>query len=173
MTRGLVIAIVALLTTITSAQVRVVRYGDDRLTGIREVDVLVTAGSSAPSCATSVAAVQRRAVEALRRANVKATVSDKGRSWFHSIVIDIRSERSDDQCASAIAAELVAEVAGIPEVDRDAPDGTWGSLLVGAMPLVRDTALVIRPALEHDAAVQATVETQVASIASRIRSANP
>jgi hypothetical protein len=167
------LAVLLLVATAAHAQVRVVRHGDDRLTGISEVDVLVTGNTSLPRCAVSTPHVQQRAVDALRRANVTATRSDKGRSWYYSVVIDIHSAHTDDACATALTTELVAEVAGIPEADRDAPEGQWGSLLMGAMPLLSEKALVIAPDVEHDSAVQKMIAAQVAAIAARIRSANP
>ena len=181
MSRGIARLVALLLTAAATAhvaaqetpRVRVVRYGDDRLAGIREVDVLVTRAATMAACHVDVSGVQRRAVAALGRENVSATVSEKGRSWFYSIVVDIRSEQTVAACATVVTTELVAEVAGIPEADRGLPDGEWGSLLVGPLPLVRDMALVIRPNVEHDAAIQEAIGAQVAAIATRIRSANP
>lgn len=181
MSNGIALVVALLLSAAATAhvaaqetpRVRVVRYGDDRLVGIREVDVLVTRVATTSTCDVDVLDVQRRAVAALGRENVGATVSAKGRSWFYSIVVDIRSQQTATECGTVVTTELVAEVAGIPEADRGIPDGGWGSLLVGPMPLIRDMALVIRPAVEHDAAVQQAIETHVAAIAARIRSKNP
>lgn len=162
-----------LLTASVASQVRVVRYGDDRLAGIDEVDVLVTDGSDGRGCAFTRQTAQERAVRALRAVNIKATSSDKARSWHYSVVIDVERTELSAICASAITTELVADVSGIPEADRELPAGRWGSLLVGVMPLARDKTLVIGAALEHDAAVQQAIESQVAALAARIRSAIP
>jgi hypothetical protein len=162
-----------LLSASLASQVRVVRYGDDRLAGIDEVDVLVTEESDGRGCPFTRPTAQERAVGALRAANIKATSSDKARSSHYSVVIEVERTETPTVCASAITTELVAEVSGIPEAERDLPPGTWGSLLVGVMPLARDKALVIGPALEHDAAVQRAIESQVEALAARIRSAIP
>lgn len=158
---------------VVSAQVRVVRHGDDRLAGIHEVDVLVTGSGADSPCRIDVAAVQSRAIAALTTAGIKATVSEKARSWHYSVVIDVRGGSSDGTCATALATELVASVTGVPDGDRALPAGQWGSLLVGTMPLLRHNALVIGNALEHDAAVQQSVERHVSAIATRTRAANP
>jgi hypothetical protein len=41
------------------------------------------------------------------------------------------------------------------------------------MPLIRDNALVLSSAVDHDARVQQVVRAHVAAIAKRIRAANP
>ena len=110
--------------------------------------------------------------DVLRRAGVSATLSEVARSSPYSLVIEVHTAPAGELCASAIATEVVAEVSGIPEADRFAPPGRWGSLLVGAMPLLSEKALVIRNGVEHDAAVRGALEQQVAAMAARIRSAN-
>lgn len=162
-----------LLSVSVTTQVRVVRAGDARLAGIDEVDVLVMEDSDGRGCTFTRLAAQERAIRALRAANIKATGSDKARSWHYSVVIDVERAETATVCASAITTELLAEVSAIPEADRNLPAGAWGSLLVGVMPLARDKTLVIGAALEHDAAVQRAIEIQVAAIAARIRSAIP
>ena len=173
--RGALIVAVALVTTVAAeGQVRVVRHGDDRLSGIREIDVVVTTQAATPAaCTPDRATLQTAAVTALRQAGVRATVSDKAPSWFYSLVIDARSAGLGGSCATAISTELVAQVQGIPDADREASPGSWGSLLVGAMPLVRAIDLVTATAQEHDAMVTATLRTQVAAIAAKLRAANP
>lgn len=167
------VILVACSVNIDATQVRVVRYGDDRLTGINEVDLLVTGDVAHGRCAVNRAAIERAAVQALTASKVKASVSGKARSFHYSIVTDVITREAGSGCASGITTELVAEVTGIPEADRAAAPGVWGSMLVGVMPLARDNALVIAPAVEHDSAVQRAIESQVAAIAARIRSANP
>jgi hypothetical protein len=164
---------ILLMSASVAAQVRIVRYDDDRLKGIGEVDVLVLQSSSQGACRVSRPTLQNRALGALRERGVAATVSEKARSWYYSVVIEIHSGSQSSVCASAVSTELVAEVAGIPEADNAAPPGSWGSFLVGGMALLKDKTLVIGTALEHDAAVQQAVEAQVAAVAARIRSANP
>jgi hypothetical protein len=167
------ITFLACTLNVEATQVRVVRYGDDRLTGIHEVDLLVTGDTAHGRCAVNRGAIERVAVEALTASRIKASVSAKARSFHYSIVTDVITREASGNCASGITTELVAEVTGMPEADRTASPGVWGSMLVGMMPLARDNALVIVPPVEHDAAVQREIESQVAAIAARIRSANP
>jgi hypothetical protein len=156
----------------TQAQVRVVRYGDDRLSGIREVDVLVSKAADATSrCVSAEAPLAALARDVLQQSNIKATISEKTTSWFYSVVITVTSAVAGTRCAAALTTELLAEVQGMPEADRHVPAGTWGSLLVGHMPLIHLTGLVITPAEEHDAAVRDAVRARVTSIAERIRAA--
>ena len=167
-----VIALVALLTTVVAGQVRVVRYGDDRLSGIDQVDLLVVLESTRETCQTSVPSLQRQALDILRAAGIKATSSEKARSWHYSVVVNVRTDTDGTTCATAIATELVAEVAGIPESDKELPPERWGSWLMGTMSLARESALVIGGPLAHDAAVQRAIRTHVLAIAGKIRSAN-
>lgn len=160
-------------TTAAEGQVRVVRYGDDRLVGIREVDVVVTTEDAGAPCAADRAALQATAVVPLRQAGLRATTSDKAPSWYYSVVIHVVGHPTGPSCAVAISSELVAEVEGVPEADRSLAPGAWGSLLVGGMPLVRVTDLVSAPRGEHHAAAAAALTAQVAAIAARIRAVNP
>jgi hypothetical protein len=167
------IAMTLFLVSDLTAQVRVVRYADDRLVGISEVDALVTVAGADAGCGVQRERLQTLVVHRLGTARIPATLSEKNRSSPFSLVVDLRVEQAGDLCVAAVTTELVAEVSGIPETDRQPADGNWGSLLVGYMPLVHDKALVIAPAIQHDAAVRSAVDTQVAAIAARIRSANP
>jgi hypothetical protein len=162
----------SLLATDVGGQVRVVRSGDDRLSGVDQVDVLVVLESAQAQCETSVPSMRAQAVDALRAAGITATTSEKARSWHYSIVVTVRTETAAATCASAILSELVAEVAAVPEADKALPPAHWGSWLMGIMPLVRESALVIASPVAHDAAVQQAVRTHAAAIASRIRRAN-
>ena len=173
MIRGILIALAIALGPLTvAAQVRVVRSGDDRLSGIDAVDVLVTQTATGDGCALPIAALRKAAVDALGRAGLRATASEKARSWFHSIVIDVHTTLANAICASAVTTELVTEVEGIPDADRQRPPGTWGSLLRGYMPLVRETVLVTAPPASHDASVQTAVEAHAFTVAMKIRSVN-
>ena len=163
----------AVLSSGVASQVRVVRSGDDRLTGIGQVDVLVTLTPSSMSpCHITPSALQRGALDSLRGAGITATISEKAPSWHYSVVVDVRGHGTDTTCAAAITTELVAHVAGIPDADGNSPPGRWGSLLLGSMPLVRDNDLVMTTPLAHDGAVQHVVQEHVAVIAARIRAAN-
>ena len=155
-----------------TAQVRVVRHGDDRLVGIAEVDVLVSTETADRSCPVDIADARQLAVSVLRDGGVRASASQKARSWHYSVVVDIQTSAMAGPCASSVSSELVAEVAGVPEADKALAPGTWGSLLVGPMSLARETTLVISARVAHHASVRQAVAAQVAAIAARIRSAN-
>src|SRR4029078_1864534 len=123
-------------------QVRVVRYGDDRLAGITTVDVVVILTGD-ETCGLRPGAVQESAVAALRRAGIKATASAKASSWFHTVYLRLDSGIAANECVTAVETELVAQVQGIPEADKSAGPGAWGSLLVGELSLLRESALTI------------------------------
>lgn len=166
------LALLTLLTTDLAGQVRVVRSGDDRLRGIDLVDVLVVLESAQEKCQTSVPRMQGQALDAFGAAGIQATTSEKARSWHYSLVVTVRTELAGATCASAILTELVAEVAAVPEADKALPPASWGSWLLGAMPLGRESLLVIASPVAHDAAVQQAVRTHARAIAGKIRRAN-
>jgi hypothetical protein len=156
------------------AQVRVILYGDDRLAGITEVDVVVTVtGDTTTQCTVSRPGLQTRAAETLRASHIRATVSEHASSWHYTVMVNVQNGRAGDRCVSALVTELVAHVEGFPEADKFAVPGTWGSILIGTMSLVRENDLVTSSPREHDAAVQAAAGAQVAVLADRIRRANP
>ena len=174
-TRVLVMA-VSLLATATTAhpQVRVVLYGDDRLAGIAEVDVVVSVtGDGTTRCAVSRPSLQMAATNTLRAARIRATVSERASSWHYSVLVNVHTSWAGGGCVSAFTTELVAQVEGFPEADKFAAAGTWGSILIGPMSLVRENDLVTSPSREHDADVQAAARAQVAALAERIRRAKP
>jgi hypothetical protein len=175
MTRTTLVAVAAVWYVAgMHAQVRVVRTGDDRLTGIHAVDVLVTvSGANSDGCAIHSAPLESLAVQEMRAAAVEATVSTKARSWFYSVTVDVRPQRVAGSCAVAITTELVAQVDGIPEADRYGSPGSWGSLLVGVMPLLRETALIAPAPGKRQAAVETAVRGHVAAFAAKLRAANP
>lgn len=171
----LALAAAVLVSTLASslwAQVRIVRHGEDRLVGITEVDVLVTSTAAMAACDVNAADAQQQALRALREGGLKATASHKARSSHYSVVVEIQTSAVADSCSSSLLSELVAEVAGIPEADNSAAPGAWGSLLIGAMPLARESALVISARVAHDATVQQAIARQVRALAARVRSAN-
>jgi hypothetical protein len=170
--------LIALLTLasapISHGQVRVIRYGDDRLAGITQVDVLVRLAPDASGrCSVDRAAIEALSVNVLREGGVKATLSLKALSWFYSVVISAAVSGIGSYCAASVTTELLAHVEGIPEADRSAPPGTWGSRLVGEMPLVRYTDLVTTPVQEHDAAVRRSLQTRLTMLSEKLRAANP
>ncbi len=166
------VCLLASLAT-TGAQVRVVLYGDDRLKGITEVDVVVTVLGEAAACAVSRPGLQTAAVGVLQGSRIRATVSEKASSWHYTVLMTVRKSPAGDGCASAVSTELVAQVEGFPEADKFAAPGAWGSILMGPMSLVRENDLVTSAPREHDATVQAAALAQVAALAERVRRANP
>jgi hypothetical protein len=79
---------------------------------------------------------------------------------------------SGGRCATALATALIAHVEGIPEADRHAPGGEWGSLLVGALPLIEDLAVIQSEPANHAARVRIELRKQISAIGERIRLAN-
>lgn len=166
------LAIHAALGVASQAQVRVVRQGDDRLVGITEVDLVLRHDeSAAPHCSTP--KVLPAAAAVLTNAGIKATVSDAAPSWFYSVVITLTHAVENARCLTAVTTQLVTQVAGIPEADSIAPPGTWGSLLIGEMPLLREATIVAADPDARHTALQNAVRAHVAAIAARLRAANP
>jgi hypothetical protein len=163
---------VAAANAASASQVRVVRYGDDRLTGITQVDVVVSITGDVGRCPIDRARLQQAAVVTLRASQVEATVSEKASSWFYSVLVTAHAAAVGGSCACAISAELIAQVDGIPEADRHAAPGAWGSLLVGGLSLIRETAMVTSPAPEHPGPVETVLRAQIAAIGARISAAN-
>jgi len=159
------------LDALQGPHVRVVRYGDDRLSGITAVDV-VAGDMRANACGLSQAMLQETALTALRAAGMTASVSERASSWFYTVYVTAESSAADGQCVTAVSTELVAQVDGIPEPDRGAAPDAWGSLLVGQMPLVRESALVSSGRAEHAGRVASTLGAQVSGIGARIRAVN-
>ena len=157
-----------------AAQVRVVRYGDDRLVGISQVDVLVnTDQTGSPSCAPDRIVLQSAALDTLRAAGLKATISEKARSWFYSVIVTASSTSAASQCATFLSTELVAAVQAIPEADGHGAAGAWGSLLVGSLSLISARDVVTSSPRDHLEIAQMRLRTQLERIAARIRAANP
>ena len=157
-----------------TADVRVVRYGDDRLTGITTIDVVVPdLDAHAASCGLSRVELQDAAVASLRAAGIKASVSGRASSWFYTIYVTVGAAAEDDRCVSSIGAELMAQVEGIPEADRHAAKDAWGSLLVGQMSLAREGVIISSSRAGHRARAEASVRDQVGAIGARIRAVNP
>ena len=170
------VAIVAVLFPATAAaQVQVVRYGDDRLAGISEVDVLVSMTTDPGGrCAVQRGGLETLAGGVLRQAGIKATTSQKASSWFYSVVISVTTAGAgSSSCASSVTTELVAQVEGIPDANLALPAGAWGSRLVGTMPLLRYTDLVTSPREEHDAAVRQACQARLIAVGEKLRAANP
>ena len=157
-----------------AGQVRVVLYGDDRLAGIHEVDVVVTvSGDPTARCPVARPPLQTSTTGILRASRIRATISGKASSWHHTVQITVQTRAAGTRCASAVMTELVTHVEGFPEADKVAPAGTWGSILIGPMTLVRENDLVTSAPREHDAAVRAAVGAQATALAERVRRANP
>lgn len=157
---------------LTSA-VRVVRRGDDRLKGINTVDVLVNELSSdSVTCGISRPALQQAAVSALVASGVKATVSEKASSWFFTAHVTVQTARIDDRCATSVHTELRTRVDAIPEIDRYATGGEWGSLMIGELSLIDLSMIAGSPRSDHAAQIRSMVHDQATIIGRRISAAN-
>jgi hypothetical protein len=170
---GTAVALAAALNTAPiDAQVRVVRRGDERLVGITRVDVVVGGLDETAVCGVRKPELQQQAVAQLVAAGLRASASERDSSWFYSVRVDVRSQRVNGSCATALATDLIAHGDAVPEADRHAAPQDWGSLLVGEMTLIHDLALVSGRAADHAAAVAASLAAQTAAIGERIRTAN-
>jgi hypothetical protein len=156
----------------SASQVRVVRYGDDRLYGITDVDVVVSMAGDAAKCSVERMSLQQSVVDALRASRIKASVSEKASSGPYSVLVSAHSAAVGRSCVTAIGVELIAHVDGIPEADRRLSPEMWGSILVGPLSLVRESALVNSVAANHEIAVLTALRAQVAAIGARITAAN-
>jgi hypothetical protein len=171
---ALAVIVVALVPAAAAAQVQVVRYGDDRLAGITEVDVLVSLTEDpAGRCPVERAGLEALAGAVLRQAGITATISRKASSWFYSVLIDVTTAAAGSSCASSLTTDLVAQVEGIPDANRGLPVGVWGSRLVGAMPLLHYTDLVTSTREEHDAVVRQAGQVRLVVVGEKLRAANP
>jgi hypothetical protein len=156
-----------------TSPVRVVKHGDDRLTGINAVDVLVEdLTPDAARCGLSKRDLQDTAATALVAAALRATISQKASSWFYTVYVRAHTAAADQHCVTAVDAELMTRVDGIPEIDRYATDGAWGSLLVGDLSLIRTTAVASSLRADHAPRVRDTVRDQLKRIGLRIAAAN-
>jgi len=168
---SLVVTLVATIG-VTSAQVRVVRYGDDRLSGIRHLDILVDGPTAvAGACSLAVAPIQQAAVSAVTETGLKASVSEKASSWFHTVVIGVRSLALSDQCMISLNVELLAHVEAMPLGDRQEPRTEWGSLLMGQMALLRSSGLLPSSIAARQQIVNSATRSAVIDIARRVRAA--
>jgi hypothetical protein len=159
--------------TLQAGPVRVVRYGDERLKGITRVDVVVHETGDVHACRVGKNGLQRAATAALAEVPLAASVSEKASSWFYSLEVTTASILTGERCATSVWTELVAHVDGMPEADRYAPPGAWGSLLVGQLSLLRQSAVVSSPLAHHQTRLESTLRVQVAAIGGRIKAANP
>ena len=170
---ALALLVGALIPIAASAQVRVVRRGDERLKGITSLDVVVTGlDAGIPPCGLEKGSLLRESARLLNGPGLRATISERASSWFYTVVIDVRSTLTAGRCATALSTDLVAHVDGIPEADRAAPPEAWGSLLIGDLTLIHDLAVIQSDPSGHPAAIDASLRKQISSIGERIRLAN-
>lgn len=156
-----------------TAQVRVVRYGDDRLKGIAEVDVVIDpVRAEAARCGVTREALQQVILDTFGPTGLKATISEKASSWHYTVYLTASTVISDGHCATGIVTELMAQVEGIPVADHKAPPGVWGSLLVGQLTLIRHNGIVSSRVSAHPADVRSIVREHVLAIATRVMAAN-
>ncbi len=157
-----------------AAQVRVMRYGDDRLALVTAVDVVLDPlRADSARCGIARDALQQAVVGALQAEGMSASVSEKASSWHHTVFVTASTVFSDGHCATGLVTELMAQVEGIPVSDRGAPPGQWGSLLVGQLTLIRHNGIVSSKASAHAADVRAMVREHARAIAARVGAAAP
>jgi hypothetical protein len=155
------------------AQERVVRQGDDRLKGIAAVEVTIDpVPPDAARCGLTREQLQKTAVAALKRAGVKATLSEKAGSSPYTVYATVSSVRLAGQCATSVVTELTAQIEGVPEADRSAPAGAPGSLLVGQLTLIRHNGVISSRASAHASSVWSLLREHLTDIATRIAVAN-
>jgi hypothetical protein len=156
-----------------TSPVREVRRGDERLRGVEAVDVLIASFKGAVDrCRIMREDLQRDAKQTLIGGGVPATISERSSSWFYTIAVTVHTAAAGDRCVTALGTELMTHVEGIPEVDRYATAGTWGSLLVGQLSLIDLSDLIESAAAEHATVVRSALREQLAAIARRIVAAN-
>lgn len=154
-------------------QVRVVRSGDDRLKGIAAVDVVIDpVPADSVRCGITRDALQQITVKVLKSAGLKATLSEKSSSWFYTVYATASTVRSSGSCATSIVTELTAQVAGIPDAERNAQPGESGSLLVGQLTLIRHNGIVSSRASVHASHVRSVLSDHLSGIAQRVTAAN-
>ena len=169
-TGAAVVACLCACTATVTAQVRVVRHGDERLAGIAAVDVLVNIGGDGSACRPQRQALQAAARDVFRTRGLAATVSEAAPSDAHTVRVIAQSAAVGRTCVTALSTELVAHVAGIPEGERQLRDA-WGSLLIGELSLLDKRALVRSAVRGHHQEVARQLRQQIDAIATRIRGA--
>jgi hypothetical protein len=157
-------AVLLVMQATTAAQIRVVRSGDSRLVGISMVDVVVETRASPDAksqrCLPPRDELGRLAVATLSAATLKATLSDRASSWFHTVYVLGHATLVDGTCVNAI-----------PDADTQRPSGQWGSLLRGDLSLTRDGVLVSSPPSDPSPLLDA-LRGQLTRIARRVAAAN-
>jgi hypothetical protein len=126
----------------------------------------------AEGCRLSKPPLQAGAIAVLTRHGLGATISEKASSWFYTVFVRTESVATAGRCVTALRTFLGTQVDGIPEVDRYATAGEWGSLLVGQLPLIDASALVESSAQDHPERVQAALRDQLTAIGARVAAAN-
>ena len=156
-----------------TSPVRVVKRGDERLHGIRMVDILVgNLSAAAARCGLLKGSLQQAARDALTTAQLGTSISEKDRSWFYTVHVTSDTIATSGRCVTALRTRLVTQVDGVPEVDRFATSGEWGSLLVGEMVLIEESALVESAAADHAARVRHAIREHTSTVGTRVKAAN-
>lgn len=157
-----------------AAQVRVMRYGDDRLTLVTAVDVVLDPlRADSARCGIARDTLQQEVIRALQAGGLVASLSEKASSWHHTVFVTASTVFSDGHCATGLVTELMAQVEGIPVSDRGAPAGQWGSLLVGQLTLIRHNGIVSSKSSAHAADVRTMAREHARAIAARVEAAAP
>jgi hypothetical protein len=170
---GLTLVALSSLAAAGYAQGRVVRQGDDRLKGITAVDVTIDpVPADTTRCGITRELLQKTALDVLSATGLKATLSEKASSSSYTVFATVASVRVAGQCASSVVTELTAQVEGVPEYDRPAPESQGGALLVGQLTLIRHNGIVSSRMAAHAGHVQSLLREHVTGIATRIAAAN-
>lgn len=157
----------------SAAQARLVREGDDRLKGITTVDVVIDpVRPEAARCGVTREGLQQIVLSTLGPTGLKATISEKASSWYHTLYVAASTVISDGHCATGLVTELMAQVEGIPLEERQAPAGHVGSLLRGQLTLIRHSGIVSSRAAAHAADVRSVLREHLQAIATRVMTAN-
>jgi hypothetical protein len=157
---------------LTSA-VRVIRRGDERLRGVSAVDVVVDLSAASASCGLSRPRLQDDVRTRLVGRGLRASISEKASSWFYTVSLALDTLVVHDRCVTSVRVQLSTPVDAIPEIDRYATSGQWGSLLVGQLPLIESSKLIESPADEHPRRVRMLLDEQLDALAGRVAAANP
>ena len=97
--------------------------------------------------------MQARAV--LQDVGLKATVSERSSSWFHTVRTTLRTSADGEHCATSVTTELLAQAQGIPEADYYSPTSVGRPPYPRREPVVRryDTPSTFRATCRRDSPV--------------------
>jgi hypothetical protein len=148
----------------STAQVRELRHGDDRLKGITSVDVVIDPlAADGSRCGLAREAIQQVTVMALQSAGLKSTVRENASSAFFTVYVTATTVRSGSQCATSLVTDLMAHVEGAQDS---------GSVLVGEMSLIRHQGVVSSAHSAHTSNVHSVLRDHLKAIGTKVATAN-